>query len=79
VTHVEVLICLDILGPSGFADPNSPHPAFTLASGAIADFLPHLASLAHLARTAQTVGNHSTSSAPWWTRSVRLRALGFSS
>ena len=25
VTHVEVLICLDILGPSGFADPNSPH------------------------------------------------------
>jgi predicted dehydrogenase len=47
VTHVEVLICLDILGPSGFADPNSPHPALTLAGGAIADFLPHLASLAH--------------------------------
>src|SRR5437660_803492 len=22
VTHVEVLICLDILGPGGFADPN---------------------------------------------------------
>ena len=40
VMHVEVLICLNILGPSGFADPNSPHPAFTLASGAIADFLP---------------------------------------
>jgi predicted dehydrogenase len=48
VTHVEVLICLDILGPDGFADPNSPHPALTLAGGAIADFLPHLASLAHL-------------------------------
>jgi predicted dehydrogenase len=47
VTHVEVLICLDILGPSGFADPNSPHPALTLSGGAIADFLPHLASLAH--------------------------------
>lgn len=47
VTHVEVLICLDILGPSGFADPNAPHPALTLAGGAIADFLPHLASLAH--------------------------------
>jgi predicted dehydrogenase len=31
VTHVEVLICLDIFGPSGFADPNSPHPALTLA------------------------------------------------
>jgi predicted dehydrogenase len=59
VTHVEVLICLDILGPEGFADPNSPHPALTLAGGAIADFLPHLASLAHLfvgpRRTAQTV------------------------
>jgi predicted dehydrogenase len=59
VTHVEVLICLDILGPDGFADPNSPHPALTLAGGAIADFVPHLASLAHFfvgpLRTAQTV------------------------
>jgi predicted dehydrogenase len=59
VTHVEVHICLDILGPNGFADPNLPHPALTLAGGAIADFLPHLASLAHLFvgphRTAQTV------------------------
>jgi len=26
VTHVDVMICLDILGPDGFADPNSPHP-----------------------------------------------------
>jgi len=59
VTHVEVLICLDILGPGGFADTNSPHPALTLAGGAITDFLPHLASLAHVFvgphRTAQTV------------------------
>ncbi len=59
VTHVEVLICLDILGPDGFADPNSPHPALTLAGGAIADFLPHLASLAHVFigphRIAQTI------------------------
>jgi predicted dehydrogenase len=59
VTHVEVLIGLDILGPGGFADPNSPHPALTLSGGAIADFLPHLASLAHLfvgpQRTAKTV------------------------
>ena len=55
MTHVEVLICLNILGPSGFADPNSPHPALTLAGGAIADFLPHLASLAHL-----FVGPHRT-------------------
>jgi predicted dehydrogenase len=66
VTHVEVLICLDILGPSGFADPNSPHPALTLAGGAITDFLPHLASLAYLFvgphRTAQTVWSKRKSS-----------------
>jgi len=59
VTHVEVLICLDILGPGGFADPNSPHPALRLAGGAIADFLPHLASLAHAfvgrAKTCHTI------------------------
>ncbi|MGJ4949751.1 Gfo/Idh/MocA family protein [Bradyrhizobium sp. HKCCYLS20291] len=59
VTHVDVLICLDILGPDGFADPNAPHPALNLAGGAIADFLPHLASLAHAFvgphRNAQTV------------------------
>src|SRR5690349_2156530 len=48
VLHVEVMIHHDILGPSGFADPNVPHPALRLGGGAIADFLPHLASLAHL-------------------------------
>jgi predicted dehydrogenase len=67
VTHVEVLICLDILGPSGFADPNTPHPALSLAGGAIADFLPHLASLAHAFvgphRTAQTVWEKRKTSA----------------
>jgi predicted dehydrogenase len=60
VVHVEVLICLDILGPGGFADPNAPHPALALAGGAIADFLPHLASLAHL-----FVGPHRTARAVW--------------
>jgi predicted dehydrogenase len=59
VTHVEVLICLDILGPSGFADPNAPHPALSLDGGAIADFLPHLAALAYAfvgpCRSAHTV------------------------
>jgi predicted dehydrogenase len=60
VTHVEVFICLDILGPSGFADPNSPHPALTLSGGAIADFLPHLASLAHL-----FVGPHRAAHTVW--------------
>jgi predicted dehydrogenase len=67
VTHVEVLICLDILGPGGFADPNSPHPALTLAGGAIADFLPHLASLAHL-----FVGPHQTAKAVWTKRKPSL-------
>jgi predicted dehydrogenase len=63
VTHVEVLICLDILGPGGFADPNASHPALSLAGGAIADFLPHLASLAHL-----FVGPHRTAQAVWGKR-----------
>ena len=63
VTHVEVLICLDILSPGGFADPNSPHPALTLAGGAIADLLPHLASLAHL-----FVGPHLTAQTIWTKR-----------
>jgi predicted dehydrogenase len=67
VTHVEVLICLDILGPSGFADPNSPHPALALAGGAIADFLPHLASLAHL-----FIGPHRTAHTVWTKRKLSL-------
>jgi predicted dehydrogenase len=60
VTHVDVLICLDILGPNGFADPNSPHPALSLAGGPIADFLPHLASLVH-----RFVGAHRTAQTVW--------------
>ena len=67
VTHVEVFICLDILGPGGFADPNSPHPALTLAGGAIADFLPHLASLAHC-----FVGPHRTAKTVWTKRKPSL-------
>ncbi len=63
VVHVEVLICLDILGPNGFADPNAPHPALTLAGGAIADFLPHLASLAH-----HFVGTHRRVETVWTKR-----------
>ena len=60
VTHVEILICLDILGPTGFADPNSPHPALSLSGGAIADFLPHLASLAY-----RFVGPHRNAKTIW--------------
>jgi predicted dehydrogenase len=67
VTHVEVLICLDILGPGSFADPNSPHPSLALAGGAIADFLPHLASLAHL-----FVGPHRNAQTVWTTRNSSL-------
>jgi len=63
VTHVEVLICLDIFGPGGFADPNAAHPALTLAGGAIADFLPHLASLAH-----RFVGPHRAARTVWTKR-----------
>ncbi len=67
VVHVEVLICLDIFGPGGFADPNSPHPALRLAGGAIADFLPHLASLAH-----RFVGPHRSAQAVWAKRRPSL-------
>jgi predicted dehydrogenase len=67
VRHVEVLICLDILGPSGFADPNSPHPALTQAGGAITDFLPHLVSLAH-----RFVGPHRTVQTVWTKRKPSL-------
>lgn len=63
VLHVDVLICLDIFGPGGFADPNSPHPCLSLAGGAVADFLPHLASLAHL-----FVGPHRRAHATWTKR-----------
>jgi predicted dehydrogenase len=60
VLHMEALICLDILGPSGFADPNLAHPALRMAGGAIADFLPHLASLAW-----RFVGRHRSAHTVW--------------
>jgi predicted dehydrogenase len=61
VTHVEVLICLDILAPgSPFADPNAPHSCLSMAGGPIADFLPHLAALAH-----RFVGPHRSVQTVW--------------
>jgi predicted dehydrogenase len=61
VTHVEVFIALDILGPgSAFADPNAPHPCLALPGGAVADFLTHLAALAHL-----FVGQHRSARTVW--------------
>lgn len=48
VVHCEVGFALNILGEgSRFVDANLPHPALRLPGGAIADFLPHLAYLAH--------------------------------
>jgi predicted dehydrogenase len=48
VTHVDVVLCLDIVSKGGaFVDENAPHPCLSMAGGAIADFLPHLASLSH--------------------------------
>jgi predicted dehydrogenase len=71
VTHVEVLICLDILSPgSPFVDANAPHPCLSIAGGAIADFLPHLASLAH-----RFVGPHRSAQTLWSRRGARASHL----
>jgi len=67
VVHVEVLMCLDILGPGGFADPNVQHPCLRLEGGAIADFLPHLASLANA-----FVGAHRRASTVWAKRKATI-------
>jgi predicted dehydrogenase len=65
--HVDVRIHLDILGPGGFADPNAPHPILATPGGAIADFLPHLASLAH-----HFVGPHRRAETVWTKRKSSL-------
>lgn len=67
VTHVDVFICLDILGPTGFADPNVAHPTLALGGGAIADFLPHLASLTH-----RFVGRHRRAHTVWTKRAESI-------
>lgn len=65
VTHVEVLLCLDILGKgSPFCDPNAPHPTLSMPGGAIADFLTHLASLSYA-----FVGPHRACRSSWSKRS----------
>jgi predicted dehydrogenase len=63
VVHVDVLISLGLFGPGGFADANTRHPALALAGGALADFLPHLASLAH-----RFIGAHRRANAIWTKR-----------
>ncbi len=63
VVHVELMMALNLFGPGGFADPNARHPALALAGGALADFLPHLASLAH-----RFIGAHRRAHAIWTQR-----------
>jgi predicted dehydrogenase len=78
VVHVAVTLCLDIAGPdSPFADRNRRHPALAFPGGAISDFLPHLASLAHA-----FAGEHRAAHAVWSRRDAagtlpadELRAL----
>jgi predicted dehydrogenase len=66
VVDVEVRIGLDILDrASPFADRDVPHPCLALPGGAIADFLPHLASLAHA-----FVGPHRAVRAHWSKRAA---------
>lgn len=67
VVHVEVMMSLNLFGPGGFADPNARHPALTLAGGALADFLPHLASLAH-----RFIGAHRGARAVWSKRRASI-------
>lgn len=48
LVHVEVFLCLNVLDKDYPAvDPNVRSPVLDLTGGVIADFLPHLASLAH--------------------------------
>jgi predicted dehydrogenase len=63
VVHVDVMMALNLFGPGGFADPNARHPALSLEGGALADFLPHLASLAH-----RFIGAHRRAHAVWTKR-----------
>jgi predicted dehydrogenase len=47
LVEVDVVLALAFTAPGNpFVDPNLPHPAASAPGGAIADFLPHLASLA---------------------------------
>jgi predicted dehydrogenase len=65
IVDVEVTMCLDILADgSPFADRDVSHPCAAMPGGAIADFLPHLASLAH-----GFVGAHRSARAHWYKRS----------
>ena len=64
VTHVEVVVALAVLGEgSRMADPNLPHPSLSLPGGVVAEFLTHMAYLAHA-----FVGRHGRVSSTWTSR-----------
>jgi predicted dehydrogenase len=66
IIDVEVRICLNILDRENpFVDRNISHPCLSLPGGAIADFLPHLASLAHC-----FVGPHRAVRSHWVKRTA---------
>lgn len=66
IVDVEVAMSVDILvDGSPFADRSLPHPCLSMPGGAIADFLPHLASLVH-----GFVGPHRAARAHWSKRSA---------
>lgn len=61
VSHVDIRFFQAVGEPThAFGDRNSPHPTLALAAGAISDFLPHMASLAH-----HYVGRHNSVSVAW--------------
>ena len=67
--HVDVTLCLDMLGKDNpFTDPNLRHPALDAPGGVIGDFLPHLASLAYFfsgpVRSARSVWSKRSASSP---------------
>jgi len=65
VVHVDALFCSDILGKgSKHMDPNAPNPFHTLPGGPVADFITHLAYLAHA-----FIGEHRAVHTSWTNRS----------
>jgi predicted dehydrogenase len=67
LAHVEIDLALDILaGGSPFSDRNRPHPTADMPGGPVADFLPHLASLAYF-----LAGPHSSVSTVWGENEMR--------
>jgi predicted dehydrogenase len=63
VVHVDVLLSLDIISGGTLVDPNLPHPVLNEPGGAVMDFLPHMASLAHA-----FIGPHRSVSSVWHKR-----------